>query len=132
MLTIFGSIGSGSVPVIPSAVGVVEEVDVVTEVEAWVVLEAKARSKGPANRTRSRTNARFRAACLHMNKSPFPAQMCAGRRLEIVGTETDLFVELVAYEQRRDDSCRLISYLDRVSEPFTVQGSRQGNLYRSF
>ena len=101
MLTMSGSIGSGSVPVIPSVVAVVEVVDVAVEVDDCPVVEAKARSTGPVNRARSRTNANFLAVRLYMGESPFPAQMCAGRRLGSIRTKSDLFVEFVVHKQLR-------------------------------
>jgi len=80
-LTTPGSIGSGSVPVIPSEVAVVE--DEVVGVVVCVVPSAKARLTGPATSASTTSNASFRAMCLYTGESPFRAQMCAARRLGI-------------------------------------------------
>jgi hypothetical protein len=94
-----GSIGSGSLPVIPAGAGE-GAVDVVEEgVEVEPVPEAKARLADPASNTRSKANASLRVVCLNMKKSPFPAQMCAGRRLGIVWKKTDAFLVQVAYRK---------------------------------
>src|ERR1035438_5273016 len=95
-----GSIGSGSLPVIPAGVGEGDVVEVEEEVEVEPVPEAKARSTGPASSTRSRANASLRVVCLNMKESPFPAQMCAGRRLGIVWKKSDEFLVQVAYRKR--------------------------------
>ncbi len=55
MLTISGSMGSGSVPVMPFAVDDEELLDVGEDVEVCPVPEANARPTGPVNSTRSRT-----------------------------------------------------------------------------
>jgi len=95
--TTSGSMGSGSLPVIPAGVGdgVVVGVEGVGEVEP--VLDAKARSTGLASSTRSSANASLRVVRLNMMESPFPAQMCAGRRLGIVWGKSDAFLVQVAY-----------------------------------
>jgi hypothetical protein len=94
-----GLVGSGSVPVIPAGVG--DGVVVVLEDGAEVepVPEAKARSTGPASSTRSRANASLRVVRLNMMESPFPAQMCAGRRLGIDWKKSDAFLVQVAYRK---------------------------------
>ena len=63
MPTMYGSIGSGSVPVIPSGVEVWFVV-VVPGFDAWSVLEAKIRPDEQVNRAMSRTEASFRATAL--------------------------------------------------------------------
>jgi len=98
-LTTPGSIGSGSVPVIPSEVAVEE--DEAVEVVVGAVPSAKARLTGPATSASTTSNASFRAVCLYTGESPFRAQMCAARRLEIASSKSDLFFASVAYTQRR-------------------------------
>jgi hypothetical protein len=71
-LTMSGSIGSGSVPVTPSAVEG-EEVVVGGVVEVELVPEANARPAEAVNSTRSRTNVSFEVAdlvieCLHFQR----------------------------------------------------------------
>jgi hypothetical protein len=71
MLTMSGSMGSGSVPVIPSAVGDGELLDVGEDVEVCPVPEANARPTGPVNSTRSRTHDSFRTAYLDIGRVSF-------------------------------------------------------------
>ncbi len=78
MFTMSGSIGSGSVQVIPSEVEDEEMLAVEEGVEACPVVEANAKPPGPVSSTRSRANASLRTVFLDMVESPFPAQMCAG------------------------------------------------------
>jgi len=70
-LTMSGSMGSGSVPVIPSAVGEEELLDVGEDVEVRPVPEANARPTGPVNSTRSRTHDSFRTAYLDIGRVSF-------------------------------------------------------------
>ena len=99
MVTILGSIGSGSVPVIPSEVAVDEEE--ADGVVVCVVPSAKARLTGPATSASKTSNVSFRAVCFNTGESPFRAQMCAARRLGIRSRKSDLFLAAVAYTQRR-------------------------------
>ncbi len=80
MVTMPGSIGSGSVPVIPLEVEVeVEEVvGAVDDVEPCPGLDAKARFAAPVNRTKSNTNARFRETCLNMGRLLFQRKCALG------------------------------------------------------
>lgn len=96
-VTTSGSIGSGSVPVIPPGVDDGAAVDVEEDVEVGLVVEANAGQTGPANNTESRTNAALRLTGLNIEESPFPAQMCAARRLDIAWVKSDVFLGQVAY-----------------------------------
>ena len=90
MLTMSGSMGSGSVPVIPSAVGEEELLDVGEDVEVCPVPEANARPTEPVNSTRSRTHDSFRTAYLDIGESLLFKRKCAlRRRLEISREESD-------------------------------------------
>src|SRR5258708_7105528 len=77
-LTMSGSIGSGSVPVIPFGVGDGAVVDVEEGVEVEPVTDANARSTGPANSTSSRTKGSFRTAYLNIGSLLFQRKFALG------------------------------------------------------
>jgi hypothetical protein len=84
-----GSIGSGSVPVIP--VGVGDEVAVEDDVEdGLVVSDANALAIGPVNNTGIRTYATRRETDLNIGMSPLRRKCALGRRLDIKQGKADL------------------------------------------
>ena len=77
-LTMSGSIGSGSVPVTPFAVEVVELVDVAGLLDVCSGLSGKARPTGQISSTRNNPSAEFLVAYLNMDSLLFRRRCALG------------------------------------------------------